>query len=125
MVHLERHRKTLIPRVSQREAATRAGISRQYWEEIVAGKKRRHGATYPIEPPYETIMSMAKAVGAEHQVGQILGMIPPDQPEPAHRLTVVLRDERERRLVEAILQQVRDSEAAAEGCHSLGELRAG
>lgn len=102
-----------------------AGISRQYWEEIVAGKKRRRGATYPVEPPYETIMAMAKAVGAEHRVGQILGMIPPDEPESTDRLTVVLRDERERRLVEAILEQVRSSDTATEARHSLGELRAG
>ncbi len=125
MVHLERHRKTLIPRVSQREAATRAGISRQYWEEIVAGKKRRAGATHPVEPPDMTIMAMAKAVGAEHRVAQILGMIPPDAPEPIRQLTVVLQNERERRLVETILEQLRTLEAAAEDAHPLDGLRAG
>ena len=129
VLHLEHQRKLLVPRISQREAAARVGLSRQRWEEIVAGRKRRGGVMQPVEPPYETIMLMAKAVGAQHRVAQILGMISPDDPEPSP-LTIELRDEREARIVRAMLEQLRAEEQAARQAedaeaYSYGVLRAG
>jgi transcriptional regulator with XRE-family HTH domain len=56
-------RQALVPRVSMRQAAERAGISPTRWRQLEAGVIRVRGKDYPEVAPAETLARMALAVG--------------------------------------------------------------
>jgi len=54
----------LVPKLSQREAARRAGLSETRWRQIVQGYQRlQDGVRAPVVAPAETLARMAMAVG--------------------------------------------------------------
>ena len=121
ILHIEDRRRALMPRFSQREAAAAAGLSRQYWEEVLQWARGDRRGKGPIDPSTQAIMAMATAVGCQHRVAQILGLIGPDEVEP-DPLVIRLRDERELGMVQAVLRQLRGEDSASS---SYGRLRAG
>lgn len=56
-------RAQLVPKVSGREAARRAGISPTRWRQLEAGVIRVRGHDFPEIAPAETLAYMALAVG--------------------------------------------------------------
>lgn len=55
-------RQQMIPRMSQREAALRAGISSTRWRQLESGKIRVRGRDYPEIAPPDTLARMAQVV---------------------------------------------------------------
>jgi len=54
-----------VPKISQREAARRAGISETRWRQIVQGYQQlQDGVRAPVTAPADTLARMAFAVGA-------------------------------------------------------------
>jgi hypothetical protein len=52
--------------MSKREAARRAGISEGRWRQVVTGKQKAGGGVVvPANPRRETVIAMARAVGAD------------------------------------------------------------
>ena len=60
---IARKREQMVPRVSQREAAVRAGISATRWRQLETGVIRVRGQDHPETAPAETLARMAFAVG--------------------------------------------------------------
>lgn len=60
-------------RISQREAARRAGIHESWWRTLVAGGQQRGDAWVPAKGAPETYLSMATVVGVEDEVRGLLG----------------------------------------------------
>jgi hypothetical protein len=61
---IERKRKAIVPRLSQRNAALRAGISETRWRQIEVGGRWFRGRWEPEIAPPGTLAQMAYAVGA-------------------------------------------------------------
>lgn len=72
-------------RTSIRAAAAEAGTSDAWWRAIVRGYLPQHGAEAPAIPSIKTLLAMARTVGVEAQVRELLGEEPIDEniPTPA------------------------------------------
>ncbi len=63
-VLIHRHRETLTPPMSRRQAATQAGISPSQWSDIERGtKKAGNGITVPVQATARTLARMAQVIG--------------------------------------------------------------
>lgn len=80
---LEAARESLIPPVSKREAARRAGISDARWRQIVTGvMSAGRGQTVDVNTTESTLARMARAVGADAEdVLTAAGFTATDAPE--------------------------------------------
>jgi transcriptional regulator with XRE-family HTH domain len=56
-------REAMIPRLSMREAARRAGISAPWWRMLETGIRRVKGQDFPERANAETLARMARVVG--------------------------------------------------------------
>lgn len=63
-VLIREHRLAIVPRLSMREAARRAGISSPWWRVLETGIRRTHGHDFPESANEETLARMAQVVGA-------------------------------------------------------------
>lgn len=61
---IARRRTELVPHLSQREAANRAGISPTRWRQLESGVIRVKGRDYRETAPAEALARMAQVVGA-------------------------------------------------------------
>jgi len=62
---IQQRRETVVPAMSRRQAAARAGISASQWSDIERGtKKAGQGAVVPIRATAQTLARMARAVEA-------------------------------------------------------------
>jgi hypothetical protein len=61
---IERKRKAIVPRLSQRNAALRAGISETRWRQIEVGGRWFRGRWEPEIAPPDTLARMAYVAGA-------------------------------------------------------------
>ena len=67
-------------RMTIRAAATCAGISESRWRQVEAGvQKMRGGIEVPVHPKAETVVAMARAIGADPEEGLRLA-----DHDPAH-----------------------------------------
>jgi hypothetical protein len=96
-VVIEEARELAVPRLSKRQAAKRAGMSDAWWAASVRGS-RKITPEHEIEvtPPDDTLVRMARAVGVEREVREILGLEIPDRliargPEDDPAIEVTLR----------------------------------
>ena len=69
---IEEARDLAVPKLSQREAAERAGITPTYWPVLIRGWRLSGGVQSPVVAPDGTLLRMAKAVGIEADVRNIL-----------------------------------------------------
>lgn len=80
---IETARQMVVPKLPQRIAAQRAGITSTYWPVIVRGWRFIGGVQAPVTPPDDTLLRMARAVGVEQQVRDALADDADDaQPTP-------------------------------------------
>lgn len=101
---IEAARRQAVPKLSQDAAARRAGISGGRWRDIVHGRKMLGGGqVIPVVGPPDTLVRMARAVGMENQVRQLLGLPLVEQPprKPSRRAEELITQ------VEALLEQLR------------------
>lgn len=85
---IRRLREDLVPKVSTRTAARRAGISETHWRNIERGFQRMRGTSIPVRANDETLAKMALAVGASpDQLAEF-----PDRQPAAERLRRLMRD---------------------------------
>lgn len=84
---IEEIRKRVRPKLSIRAAAEKAGISEGWWRQVVLGVQQRGDGTYPVNASDETLLDMARVVGIQREVAEILGIdeVPPESDDAEHR----------------------------------------
>jgi hypothetical protein len=72
---IDEARQLAVPRVSIRQAAKLAGMSDAWWAASVRGERKiAPGQSIDVVPPDDTLVRMARAVGVEQQVRELLDM---------------------------------------------------
>lgn len=120
-------RAQVAARLSQREAARRAGLSEARWRQLVAGYQLVSRTMVPVRSPDETLARMARAVGVTAEQLEAAGRGDAAsslreaeaegarrRPDPAASTTGHNRVDERWLLVEAVIRQARAGLTAAE-----------
>lgn len=108
-------------RMSQREAATRAGISEARWRHIVSGYRPEAGHRIPVRGPAETVARMARVVGITPEKLEEVGRH--DAATELRTLSAMVADERPPTFEELAAEVAEQRRSNAETRRLLDEQR--